>query len=626
MNKFSRLSLTRIFTLAYFFVTIVPLFLLTFIFVNQFRQTIGSELSDRLKLHLSDVQDGFSTLYETMESRFREMEADPQMIPNLMADSTEELSLTLKNYFYTNSPLTINVYGITGKHLLKAEGLNPLKIEFFKDQNETLDKAVLENKNSYISRAFFEKNGNLTLSVIKKFTEPKNDSVVGYIEQRIVVDTGYLNNLKENAGIEIVFFDRNLEEQVSTLKFSSDKRKTLPVDFLNQKDEVFDYLFANKVYAFLSGPLSWGERDFLMGIGLNKDRQVKVFSGFNVTLLFALIFLLGFLLLSYFYLSKQILMPIKSLIESTKDIEQGKQDVKVNPLMPMEIKHLVEQFNAMSGQISKNKTQLENKVIEIQNANERLQKTHIQLVQSAKLAGLGELVAGIAHELNNPIGFIYNNVGHLEEYSNALINLVDELSKTSSNSKSLIEEYDFKYIANDFPKLIASCKEGATRVKEIVTGLRNFSRSDNAGREEFDLHQGIDSTIKLLSGEIKNRIKIHRQYNQISKINVHPGQINQVIMNLLTNAAQAIPTQGNIWIETGMKDGKVFFSVKDDGIGIKPENIDKIFDPFYTTKPVGEGTGLGLSVSYGIIQAHQGEIKVETAPGKGTKFIIFLPS
>lgn len=624
MGQFSKLSLTKIFTIFYFSVTIIPLFILTFFFINQFRQSIGSELRDRLKLHLLNVQEEFSNLYETVESRFREMDNDSALVPSLMNGSIDDLSLIIKNYFYTNSPLTINVYGVTGKLLLKAEGLNPLKIDFYKEPSGGLDKTIMEANKAKYSRAFFERNGDLTLSVIKKFSDPNNDVAIGYIEQRIIVDATYLNLVRENEGVEIVFFDKNREEQVSTLKFTSEKRKNLPEEFINEKEEVFDFLFGNKIYAFLSGTLNWGDRYFLMGIGLDKGRQAKIFSGFNFSLLFALTFLLLFLGVSYLYLSKNILEPIKSLILATQEIESEGHEVKISPLMPVEISRLVEQFNQMSTQIAKDKFQLENKVIEIQNANERLQKTHSQLVQSAKLAGLGELVAGIAHELNNPIGFVYNNIGHLQEYSNSLIGLVNELSKTAQNSKELRDAHDFNYIANDFPKLIASCEEGASRVKEIVTGLRNFSRTDAGGREEFDLHQGIDSTIKLLSGEIKNRIKIHKNYGLVNRINVHPGQINQVIMNLLTNAAQAIPTQGNIWIETGMKNGKVWLSVKDDGVGIKPENLEKIFDPFFTTKPVGEGTGLGLSVSYGIIQSHGGEIKVESSPGKGSKFIVTL--
>ncbi|HZX26183.1 MAG TPA: ATP-binding protein [Telluria sp.] len=253
-----------------------------------------------------------------------------------------------------------------------------------------------------------------------------------------------------------------------------------------------------------------------------------------------------------------------------------------------------------------------------------------QLVQSEKMASLGQLVAGVAHELNNPIGFIYANFPHLEEYTNELLALIDALRALPLDpaQKALVEEkiraMDLDFIKEDTVKIIRSGKSGAARIKEIVSSLRSFSRLDEAELKSVRLEDGIDDTLALLQHQIRNRIAVRKDYRLNEPVLCFAGQINQVFMNVIHNAIQAMDAGGTLDIATWRDGDFACVSVSDSGKGIAPEVLGKIFDPFFTTKKVGEGTGLGLSISYGIVEKHGGRIDVRSAPGKGATFTIAI--
>ena len=276
--------------------------------------------------------------------------------------------------------------------------------------------------------------------------------------------------------------------------------------------------------------------------------------------------------------------------------------------------------------------ELEEKNRSLKKLFRELQDTQTQLIQSEKMASLGQLVAGIAHELNNPISFIYANMRNLQRYIKVINQILECLVQKPDDPESLRKivkqldaGQDLKFIHSDIQNLIAESVEGSNRVKEVVQNLRNFSRLDEADLKKVDIHEGLDSTLLLLKNETKNRISVHKQYGVIPLVECHPGQLNQVFMNLLLNAIQAIEKEGNIWIETRQTDYSVEIIIKDDGAGISESDRAKIFDPFFSTKPVGKGTGLGLSISYKIIEAHGGTIEVESQPGSGSTFRIRLP-
>jgi two-component system NtrC family sensor kinase len=262
-----------------------------------------------------------------------------------------------------------------------------------------------------------------------------------------------------------------------------------------------------------------------------------------------------------------------------------------------------------------------------------LERLQAKLVQSEKMASIGQLAGGVAHELNNPAGFIYSNMESLGLYASNLNRLLSAYERMTvsagedSEVNAIKREIRYETLVSELRSIVEDCQEGARRIRDIVLNLRTFSRLDVAELKRVDIHAGIEATIRLLPQYFNsNRISLKREYAELPLVECFAGQLNQIWMNLLTNAAQAIGNGiGEVRIETGLRDQMVIVRITDTGPGIAPEHLEKIFDPFFTTKPVGEGTGLGLSIIYGIVAGHGGSISVESAPGKGTTFITLIP-
>lgn len=275
-------------------------------------------------------------------------------------------------------------------------------------------------------------------------------------------------------------------------------------------------------------------------------------------------------------------------------------------------------------------------LMEQKKLNTKLEDAQNQLLQSEKMASIGQLAAGVAHEINNPVGYINSNMVSLKEYASDMIEVIDLFSEYlgQSNSdniqltnqlKNKIKEIDLEYIKSDLNSLIEESMEGVSRVKQIVQDLKDFSHVDEADMQWADLHHGLDSTLNIVHNELKYKADINKEYGEIPEVECIASQINQVFMNILVNAAHAIEKHGIITITTGLEDNLVFIKINDTGKGISGDSINRIFDPFYTSKPIGEGTGLGLSLSYSIIEKHKGKIEVESIVGQGTTFTIWLP-
>lgn len=264
-----------------------------------------------------------------------------------------------------------------------------------------------------------------------------------------------------------------------------------------------------------------------------------------------------------------------------------------------------------------------------QELNRKLEDAQGQLLQSEKMASVGQLAAGIAHEINNPVGFIKANVGILKRYCEDCLRLISAYATVddgkSEKIAALRREIDFDYLLEDYPVLIHETVDGIERVRKIVQDMRDFSHVDSNAWEAADLHAGIESTLNVVWNEIKYKAEVVREYGELPRVECLPGQINQVIVNLLINAAHAIAERGRITIRTGCQGESVWLEIEDDGSGIPADVIPRIFDPFFTTKPIGQGTGLGLSMAYGIIRKHNGRIDVDSTPGRGTRFRINLP-
>jgi two-component system, NtrC family, sensor kinase len=276
----------------------------------------------------------------------------------------------------------------------------------------------------------------------------------------------------------------------------------------------------------------------------------------------------------------------------------------------------------------------------LQQANNQLKDHKDRIVQSEKLASIGQLAAGVAHEINNPVGYVTSNLGTINEYIDtmkAAIDLyrkmadmpLDDLAQRESILEQIQElenEEDLDFILEDTEKVMSESMEGVHRVAEIVQNLKSFAREDSDSRGPHNINDGIEAMIKMVWNELKYNCTIVREFGQVPVFQCHKGQINQVIMNMLVNASHAMPEGGGtITIGTSVVEGKLKICISDDGSGIPEEILPRIFDPFYTTKDVGKGTGLGLSISHGIILDHSGTIEVESEMGAGTSFIIYLP-
>jgi two-component system, NtrC family, sensor kinase len=273
---------------------------------------------------------------------------------------------------------------------------------------------------------------------------------------------------------------------------------------------------------------------------------------------------------------------------------------------------------------------------ELQDTYRRLAGTQQQLLQSEKMASIGQLAAGVAHEINNPIGYVHSNLGTLQEYVGALFALIEcyEAALQSDDPKSRRDDVqgkrkhlDVDFIMGDLPNLLEESREGIERVTKIVQDLKDFSRSNGSGEpmRPADLHKGLESTINIVWNELKYKVQLEKHYGELPQVECHASEINQVLMTLLINAGQSIESRGSIVIATGTENGEAWISVADTGRGIPPEALPRIFEPFFTTKPIGRGTGLGLAVAYNIAAKHHGRIEVCSRPGSGSVFRLVLP-
>lgn len=250
-----------------------------------------------------------------------------------------------------------------------------------------------------------------------------------------------------------------------------------------------------------------------------------------------------------------------------------------------------------------------------------------QLFQSEKMAALGQLAAGVAHEINNPIGFVFSNLGTLAGYVRDLTRIVDEVD-TSPNIdrlRAIKSTIDYKFIREDVESLIRESEDGIDRITRIISALKDFTRKDDDVFRMADIRRGIETTLKVVNSELKYKADVILELGEIPEISCVPSQINQVIMNLLVNAAQSMEEFGKIVIRTGSERNMIWFEVDDNGAGMSQEIQSRIYEPFFTTKPAGKGTGLGLAISFNIIQKHNGIIDLSSAPGMGTRFRVWLP-
>ena len=374
-----------------------------------------------------------------------------------------------------------------------------------------------------------------------------------------------------------------------------------------------------------------------MGLTQGKTQNNNIHIMFENMKIFVFI-LLFFGLLASAMMSRIINSPLIRLTKGVKEFAGGNFNYRLKETRFGEINELVSAYNTMAAQLLELYTSLEQKVqertLELEKANNELKEAQAMMVHSEKMRSLGELVAGIAHEINNPINFIYGNIMILDKYNKDMFDLIEKYIENEESLapekrieiEKLKNEIDIDFLKDDIKELIRSCVEGTERTKNIILDLKNFSRMEEMVMTQFDIPKEIDTTLKILNNKYKNRITVHKNYEEnLPKIEAYGGQLNQVFMNILDNAAAAIEGNGDVYIDVKRLGDNVEIKFKDTGKGIKKENLSKVFDPFFTTKPVGQGTGLGMSISYRVIQNHYGSINVESEVGQGATFTIVIP-
>ncbi|MDD3150103.1 MAG: ATP-binding protein [Candidatus Gastranaerophilales bacterium] len=350
-------------------------------------------------------------------------------------------------------------------------------------------------------------------------------------------------------------------------------------------------------------------------------------------------------ILSAFVMSRIVTHPINKLCKATKEFARGNMQYRIDYSNYYEINNLIDSYNQMAEKLDRMYSSLEQQVQDrtkeivlkneqIEKAYEELKEAQTMMVHNEKMRSLGEMVAGITHEINNPVNFVYGNLIHLNEYSNNLIKIIQEYEKIedklSDDEKKAIskikEELEFSFIKEDLPELLRSCKDGTERTKDIILDLKSFSKLDDMKIKEVDIHREINLCLNILRNKYKNKITVHKDFGNLPFVESYGGQLNQVLMNILDNAAYAIKDQGDVYIKTFINGNDIKIEIEDNGYGMDDTAKKKVFEPFYTTKPIGEGTGLGMSISYKIIKNHNGIIEVESEKGQGTKFTIKMPA
>jgi len=620
-------------TLALYFIPIslIPTLSISYYAMKTFEESTRETLARRAHSERDAIAAEFDMLDSDLLSNARASAKAPKLISAAAKANFGEIAQAVIDF---RPNVNVRVYSLQGAFLggrssreadkqinyLSREGLTRVK-----SHGETIER-------------YFSPDSIGIVTLVRVLIQDKS-RVYGVLEEETHFGAPELAEIKNRRQVDVVLLNRELTPFGASFALSNDAIHTFSHKaFQSAVQGVFtptfiqigDGRYASFLYDLSAGKQkNWG----YLGVFLSMTSADATVTRLKIAIVYLTLLLALTATLAIFIVSNRLVKPIVLLVSAMKRMQTGRVEQIPSIDSAYEIEYLVRSFNDMTQNIHSAKRALETKLEELRKANQNLKATQATLIQSAKMISLGQIVAGVAHELNNPIGFIYSNMHHLSDYLTKIRNLVeayrDGRNKLSPEERARLEkiekDLEIDYILKDMEDLTLSCVEGAKRTKEIVLGLRTFSRMDESTFRDVDLHEGLRSTLKLLATDLKGRITVHEEFGQIPLVECNLSQMNQVFMNLLSNAAHAIEGQGHIWIRTEAKGDQVLIEIKDSGSGMSSEVLGQIFDPFFTTKRVGQGTGLGLSIAYGLIQKHHGTIDVQSDLGKGTRFTIRIP-
>lgn len=636
-KKQPRRSLRALLIIWFLAFAIVPLAFLTGYSLVRYEHALDQELSKRLDANSREITVLLAQFEQTLLATSRSHAANKLLVYSLSTNKMTQARELATRWLQATLAHRIWLYSRDGR----------LQVAMYKDvDGEVRSRANLESvvslNEAWLKRVdspdefpFFKVQASTRKSrskVIEGFVElnvfskvlTSNGRVAGFIEEVIRLDDSFLQSLRNRLNVEIFFYQPGKSAIVATHDdLTLHKPETFNSSLKNQ--EFFDLNIRDNPYRFVLTQVNWGQEGLVMGIGASKSPARAVLQNVRNAFYGVVGFIIIILVIGSIILSRFLLGPIYDVLNALENANFDKELMQVPVNNATELGLLSENFNDLARRTFESQKALRDKVQELEAANLEIKETQSRLVHAAKMAGLGQLVAGVAHELNNPIGFIYSNMSSLRDYSQKLLHLVHVAEEEPEKLEKEVKKADLEYIEKDLPKLIASCEDGARRTRDIVVGLRNFSRLEEAQLKPVDIHEGIENTLRLLAGELKNRITVVKNFGKLPKVTCFPSELNQVFMNILSNAAQAIDGNGEIEITTKKVKETVEVIIKDTGKGMSKATLEKIFDPFFTTKGTGQGTGLGMSISYGVIQKHGGEILVESDLGKGSQFTVVLP-
>ena len=614
--------------------SLVPLIFVTGFALEKSRGALDRELFQRITGNAKDVELTLSGFENHLVSRAEKYSVDRSLSFYLSNSNQSETKRLVLEWLGSTVASRISILNSDGRIIASAYKTAEDKIvaEDLGGENQIFVAEEVLKKLKVDARTKLIESKKESLDLIHYYPViSKSGKALGYVEQVLSFQKSFLTSFKSRLNVEVSLMSPDFKIVTST----NEDLQSYPQQFFqslkgNFVGKLFDIKVRSLPYGILVHPVPWGDSKFFVMLAAAKVEANDTLRNIKTAFIGVFFTVLVLVVILTWVTSNVVVRPLRDLYAGITRLNSGEEGISLPVHGDNEMSYLSQSFNEMSLRIKEARDDLRKKIQELESANNEIRKSQSHLVHSAKMASLGQLVAGVAHELNNPIGFIYSNLTQLEDYSKRLVKIIGVALTNSADLEKTMKEEDFEYIKDDLPKLIKSCEDGARRTREIVLGLRNFSRLEEANLKEANINESIDDTLMLLSGELKGRIQVTKVYAKLPMVLCYIGNLNQVFMNILSNAVQAIEGNGSIEIKTTLvskdKEDWVNILIKDSGKGMNKETAEKIFDPFFTTKNVGQGTGLGMSISYGIVQKHGGNILVKSEPGKGSEFTIQIPA